>query len=159
MHPAPIFAMLSRGDLRLVLSAPSGPNTRAEGRPWPMAARLNPVAGVGGVGLTIVVGKAWFGRLIRTSRGCRDPRGRSRVRRITAGRCPDAEVAAQPGCLAAGYCRGQLGVTWSGSIASPAPWCPTNRTPRATSRVLLTHPVSVPVPDTPQPVDQPLPGA
>jgi catechol 2,3-dioxygenase-like lactoylglutathione lyase family enzyme len=26
MHPAPIFAMLSRGDLRLVLSAPSGPN-------------------------------------------------------------------------------------------------------------------------------------
>jgi len=27
MHPAPIFAMLSRGDLRLVLSAPSGPNT------------------------------------------------------------------------------------------------------------------------------------
>jgi catechol 2,3-dioxygenase-like lactoylglutathione lyase family enzyme len=27
MHPAPSFAMLSRGDLRLVLSAPSGPNT------------------------------------------------------------------------------------------------------------------------------------
>jgi catechol 2,3-dioxygenase-like lactoylglutathione lyase family enzyme len=27
MHPAPAFAMLSRGDLRLVLSAPSGPNT------------------------------------------------------------------------------------------------------------------------------------
>ena len=27
MHPAPTFAMLSRGDLRLVLSAPSGPNT------------------------------------------------------------------------------------------------------------------------------------
>src|SRR6202035_1955571 len=26
MHPAPTFAMLSRGDLRLVLSAPSGPN-------------------------------------------------------------------------------------------------------------------------------------
>jgi catechol 2,3-dioxygenase-like lactoylglutathione lyase family enzyme len=26
MHPAPNFAMLSRGDLRLVLSAPSGPN-------------------------------------------------------------------------------------------------------------------------------------
>jgi catechol 2,3-dioxygenase-like lactoylglutathione lyase family enzyme len=26
MHPAPSFAMLSRGDLRLVLSAPSGPN-------------------------------------------------------------------------------------------------------------------------------------
>ena len=24
MHPAPAFAMLSRGDLRLVLSAPSG---------------------------------------------------------------------------------------------------------------------------------------
>jgi catechol 2,3-dioxygenase-like lactoylglutathione lyase family enzyme len=27
MHPAPNFAMLSRGDLRLVLSAPSGQNT------------------------------------------------------------------------------------------------------------------------------------
>ena len=27
MHPAPSFAMLSRGDLRLVLSAPGGPNT------------------------------------------------------------------------------------------------------------------------------------
>ena len=27
MHPAPVFAMLSRGDLRLVLSAPSAPNT------------------------------------------------------------------------------------------------------------------------------------
>jgi hypothetical protein len=25
MHPAPTFAMLSRGDLRLVLSAPDGP--------------------------------------------------------------------------------------------------------------------------------------
>jgi catechol 2,3-dioxygenase-like lactoylglutathione lyase family enzyme len=27
MHPAPTFGMLSRGDLRLVLSAPNGPNT------------------------------------------------------------------------------------------------------------------------------------
>jgi catechol 2,3-dioxygenase-like lactoylglutathione lyase family enzyme len=27
MHPSPNFAMLSRGDLRLVLSAPGGPNT------------------------------------------------------------------------------------------------------------------------------------
>lgn len=27
MHPAPVFAMLSLGELRLVLSAPSGPNT------------------------------------------------------------------------------------------------------------------------------------
>jgi catechol 2,3-dioxygenase-like lactoylglutathione lyase family enzyme len=27
MHPAPTFAMLHRGELRLVLSAPSGPNT------------------------------------------------------------------------------------------------------------------------------------
>ena len=26
MHPAPTFAMLTRGDLRLVLSAPGGPN-------------------------------------------------------------------------------------------------------------------------------------
>jgi len=37
MHPAPTFAMLSRGDLRLVLSAPGGPNsgggsTLADGR-------------------------------------------------------------------------------------------------------------------------------
>jgi catechol 2,3-dioxygenase-like lactoylglutathione lyase family enzyme len=31
MHPAPIFAMLSRGDLRLVLSAPGGPNTPGGG--------------------------------------------------------------------------------------------------------------------------------
>jgi catechol 2,3-dioxygenase-like lactoylglutathione lyase family enzyme len=31
MHPAPIFAMLSRGDLRLVLSAPGGPDTPGGG--------------------------------------------------------------------------------------------------------------------------------
>lgn len=31
MHPAPIFAMLSHGDLRLVLSAPGGPNTPGGG--------------------------------------------------------------------------------------------------------------------------------
>jgi catechol 2,3-dioxygenase-like lactoylglutathione lyase family enzyme len=31
MHPAPIFAMLSRGDLRLVLSAPGGPNSPGGG--------------------------------------------------------------------------------------------------------------------------------
>jgi catechol 2,3-dioxygenase-like lactoylglutathione lyase family enzyme len=31
MHPAPIFAMLSRGDLRLVLSAPGGPGTPGGG--------------------------------------------------------------------------------------------------------------------------------
>jgi catechol 2,3-dioxygenase-like lactoylglutathione lyase family enzyme len=31
MHPAPIFAMLSRRDLRLVLSAPGGPGTPGGG--------------------------------------------------------------------------------------------------------------------------------
>ena len=31
MHPAPAFAMLERGDLRLVLSAPGGPGTRGGG--------------------------------------------------------------------------------------------------------------------------------
>jgi catechol 2,3-dioxygenase-like lactoylglutathione lyase family enzyme len=31
MHPAPTFAMLSRGDLRLVLSAPGGPNSGGGG--------------------------------------------------------------------------------------------------------------------------------
>jgi catechol 2,3-dioxygenase-like lactoylglutathione lyase family enzyme len=31
MHPAPSFAMLSRGDLRLVLSAPGGPGTPGGG--------------------------------------------------------------------------------------------------------------------------------
>ena len=36
MHPAPAFAMLSRGDLRLVLSAP---NPAGQGRPMPTAAR------------------------------------------------------------------------------------------------------------------------
>jgi catechol 2,3-dioxygenase-like lactoylglutathione lyase family enzyme len=34
MHPAPTFAMLSRGDLRLALSAPGGP-----GRRWTSDAR------------------------------------------------------------------------------------------------------------------------
>ena len=46
MHPAPAFAMLSRGDLRLVLSAPGGgpgggqANARRRG---PRARRLEPV--------------------------------------------------------------------------------------------------------------------
>ena len=31
MHPAPIFAMLSRGDLRLVISKPDGPGTTGGG--------------------------------------------------------------------------------------------------------------------------------
>jgi catechol 2,3-dioxygenase-like lactoylglutathione lyase family enzyme len=31
MHPAPMFAMLSRGDLRLALSAPGGPGTPGGG--------------------------------------------------------------------------------------------------------------------------------
>ena len=33
MHPAPTFAMLSRGDLRLVLSAPGGPGGGAQAMP------------------------------------------------------------------------------------------------------------------------------
>jgi catechol 2,3-dioxygenase-like lactoylglutathione lyase family enzyme len=35
MHPAPTFAMLTRGDLRLVLSAPSGGGTGGGGQPMP----------------------------------------------------------------------------------------------------------------------------
>ena len=46
MHPAPAFAMLSRGDLRLVLSAPGGPG-RAAVRRCPTAragaGRLEPL--------------------------------------------------------------------------------------------------------------------
>ena len=33
MHPAPTFAMLSRGDLRLVLSAPGGPGGGGQAMP------------------------------------------------------------------------------------------------------------------------------
>ena len=33
MHPAPTFAMLSRGDLRLVLSAPGGPSGGGQAMP------------------------------------------------------------------------------------------------------------------------------
>lgn len=33
MHPAPPFAMLARGDLRLLLSAPSGPGGGAQATP------------------------------------------------------------------------------------------------------------------------------
>jgi len=33
MHPAPAFAMLSRGDLRLLLSAPGGPGGAAQATP------------------------------------------------------------------------------------------------------------------------------
>ena len=33
MHPAPTFAMLSRGDLRLLLNAPSGPGGAAQAMP------------------------------------------------------------------------------------------------------------------------------
>jgi len=43
MHPAPIFAMLSRGDLRLVLSAPGGPGTPGGGsQPMPDGTRPQP---------------------------------------------------------------------------------------------------------------------
>src|SRR6266853_5955139 len=43
MHPAPIFAMLSRGDLRLVLSAPGGPGTPGGGsQPMPDGRRPEP---------------------------------------------------------------------------------------------------------------------
>ncbi len=40
MHPAPTFAMLSRGDLRLVLSAPSGQG--GGGQPMPDGTRPEP---------------------------------------------------------------------------------------------------------------------
>jgi catechol 2,3-dioxygenase-like lactoylglutathione lyase family enzyme len=43
MHPAPMFAMLSRGDLRLVLSAPGGPGTPGGGsQPMPDGRRPEP---------------------------------------------------------------------------------------------------------------------
>ena len=43
MHPAPMFAMLSRGDLRLVLSAPGGPGTPGGGsQPMPDGTRPQP---------------------------------------------------------------------------------------------------------------------
>jgi catechol 2,3-dioxygenase-like lactoylglutathione lyase family enzyme len=43
MHPAPIFAMLSRGDLRLVLSSPGGPGTPGGGsQPMPDGTRPQP---------------------------------------------------------------------------------------------------------------------
>jgi catechol 2,3-dioxygenase-like lactoylglutathione lyase family enzyme len=45
MHPAPAFAMLSRGDLRLVLSAPGGGPVVA--RPCPTAGCPSPEAGTG----------------------------------------------------------------------------------------------------------------
>ena len=50
MHPAPAFAMLSRGDLRLVLSAPgAGPPGRPGDARWDAAdaRRLEPVLGRG----------------------------------------------------------------------------------------------------------------
>jgi len=45
MHPAPAFAMLSRGDLRLVLSAPGAAGRRPGDarRRGPRARRLEPV--------------------------------------------------------------------------------------------------------------------
>ena len=51
MHPAPAFAMLSRGDLRLVLSAPGGgPGRRPVDarRDRPRAGRLEPLPAGGG---------------------------------------------------------------------------------------------------------------
>jgi len=43
MHPAPMFAMLERGDLRLVLSAPGGPGTPGGGsQPMPDGRRPGP---------------------------------------------------------------------------------------------------------------------
>ena len=45
MHPAPTFAMLSRGDLRLVLSAPGG--DRAEAVPCPTGRCQNRAVGTG----------------------------------------------------------------------------------------------------------------
>jgi len=43
MHPAPMFAMLTRGDLRLVLSAPGGPGSPGGGsQPMPDGTRPQP---------------------------------------------------------------------------------------------------------------------
>jgi len=43
MHPAPAFAMLSRGDLRLVLVSPVGPDQRGGGsRPMPDGRKQEP---------------------------------------------------------------------------------------------------------------------
>jgi catechol 2,3-dioxygenase-like lactoylglutathione lyase family enzyme len=43
MHPDPVFAMLSRGDLRLVLVSPIGPDHRGGGsRPMPDGTRQEP---------------------------------------------------------------------------------------------------------------------
>jgi catechol 2,3-dioxygenase-like lactoylglutathione lyase family enzyme len=43
MHPSPMFAMLSRGDLRLVLSMPGGPGTPGGGsQPMPDGRRPEP---------------------------------------------------------------------------------------------------------------------
>jgi catechol 2,3-dioxygenase-like lactoylglutathione lyase family enzyme len=43
MHPSPLFAMLSRGDLRLVLSAPGGPGTPGGGsQPMPDGTKPEP---------------------------------------------------------------------------------------------------------------------
>src|SRR5205823_9268593 len=43
MHPGPMFAMLSRGDLRLVLSVPGGPGTPGGGsQPMPDGRRPEP---------------------------------------------------------------------------------------------------------------------
>ena len=43
MHPSPMFAMLSRGDLRLVLSQPGGPGTPGGGsQPMPDGTRPAP---------------------------------------------------------------------------------------------------------------------
>jgi len=43
MHPAPMFAMLTRGDLRLVLSAPGGPGKPGGGsQPMPDGRRPEP---------------------------------------------------------------------------------------------------------------------
>ena len=45
MHPAPTFAMLSHGDLRLVLSAPGG-GPRRRRRPCPTGRMPSPAAGI-----------------------------------------------------------------------------------------------------------------
>ena len=43
MHPAPAFAMLSRGDLRLVLVSPVGPDQQGGGsRPMPDGRKQEP---------------------------------------------------------------------------------------------------------------------
>ena len=90
MHPAPTFAMLSRGDLRLVLSAPSGAG--GGGQAMPDGTRPEP----GG----------WYPTLPRPSTCCR------KLESISAIRSSPASVANR-------YCSTTPPVTRSNSSNRP----------------------------------------